>query len=47
MLRNVSGIYLKNTKPLVQSAVCTPMFIEEMTTVVKVWEESTYPMTDK
>ena len=33
------GIYLKKTKILIQNNMCTPMFIEELLTIARIWNK--------
>ena len=40
------GIYPIDTKILIQRGTCTPMFIEDLLTIGKVWKEPKCPSTD-
>ena len=39
------GIYLKNTKTLIQKDTCTPLFTAALFTIVKTWKQPKYPPT--
>ena len=41
------GIYLKNTKTLIQKDICTPMFIATLFTITNIWKQPKYPSTDE
>ena len=41
------SIYPKYTKIQIQRAACTPMFIEALSTIVKLWKKSKCPSTDE
>jgi hypothetical protein len=41
------GIYPRNVKSGYNKGTCTPMFIEALFTVDKLWKQPGYPMTDK
>ena len=41
------GIYPKDRDVLKRRAICTPMFIEAMATIIKLWKEPRCPSTDE
>ena len=41
------GVYPKDTDAVKRRAICTPMFIEAMATVTKMWKGPRCPSTDK
>ena len=41
------GIYPKDIKMLIQRGTCTPVFIEALSAIVKLWKEPKYPSTDE
>ena len=41
------GIYLKDTKTLIQKDICTPMFTVVLLTVAKIWKQPKCPLMDK
>ena len=41
------GIYPRDTGMLFQRDTCTPMFIEALSTIAKVWREPTCPLMDE
>ena len=43
----VLGIYLKDTKMVIQRGTCTPMFLTALSTIAKLWKEPKYLSTDE
>ena len=41
------GIYLKNSKTLIQKNMCTPMFIAALFTITKIWKHPKCPSVDE
>ena len=41
------GIYTKNTKTLIQSDICIPMFTVASFTIAKLWKQPKCPSTDE
>ena len=41
------GIYLKKTETLIRKGTCTPMFIEALFTIDKIWKQYKYPSIGK
>ena len=41
------GIYPKNPKTLIQKNMCTPMFIEALFTLAKIWNQPKHPPVDE
>ena len=41
------GIYPKDTDVVISRAICTPMFIEAVSTIAKLWKELRCPSTDE
>ena len=41
------GIYPKDTGVLIHRGPCTPMFIEALSTIAKLWKEPKCPSTDE
>ena len=41
------GIYPKDTDVVQRRAICTPMFITAMSTIIKLWKELRCPSTDE
>ena len=41
------GVYLKETKTLIQKDKCTPMFIAAVFTIAKMWKQLKCPLTNE
>jgi hypothetical protein len=41
------GIYLKKTETLIRKGTCTPMFIEALFTIAKIWKQPKCASIDK
>ena len=41
------GIYPRDTRVLMHSGTCTPMFIAALSTIAKLWKEPKCPSTDE
>ena len=41
------GIYLENTKTLIQKGTCTPMFIAALFTIAKMWKQPKWSLKDE
>ena len=41
------GIYLKETKTLIQKIISTPMFIAALFTITKIWKQPKCPLVDE
>ena len=41
------GIYPQNTDVIKRGAICTPLFIAELSTIVKLWKKPRCPSTDE
>ena len=41
------GIYPKDSKKLTHRGTRTPMFIEALSIIAKIWKEPKYPLTDE
>ena len=41
------GLYLKNTKTLIQNNTCTHMFTAALFTIAKIWKQPKHPSVDE
>ena len=41
------GVYLKETKTLIQKDKCTPMFIAAVFTIAKIWKKPKFLLIDR
>ena len=41
------GIYLKETKTLIQRDMCTPMFIAAISTIAKIWKQPVHQQMNR
>ena len=41
------GVYLKKMKTLIRKYTCTPMFLEALFTIAKIWKQPKCPSTDE